>query len=136
MPLLATRAKPKEFEPMRHGRETTLAGNPVLKFSRKTAINLHNIGAMGAHEMMVMAVIAFRQKFEPRAASSKFKSFHHAHFLEEARATIDGDEIAVAARKRRKNLLRAQGLAMPPQDFKNGFARTGHFAGVAPEPPL
>ncbi len=56
--LLAPRAKAEELKPMGDRLKPIPAGDALLQFQRKTILDLHNLRATPAHQMMMMPVVA------------------------------------------------------------------------------
>ena len=81
--------------------------------------------------MMVMAVIAFADEFEPRRAVAKIKPLHHAHFFKQVHRAVNRRQIAPAFGHRGKNFPVRQRMRMVPQNFQNRRARAGDFARLA-----
>jgi len=81
--LLAVRAEAEKFELVRHGFETVGRRDAPLNVAGETFRDLDNLRAFDAHQMMVVAVVAFADEFKPRRAVTKIKALDHAHGFEQ-----------------------------------------------------
>jgi hypothetical protein len=126
---LAGRADSKKFQLVGHGFEAVLSGNTRLNFTEKTLVNLDDLRAPRANQMVVMAVVALADEFKPRRAVAKIKPFYHAHLLQQVHGAINGGQIAPAFGHGGQNLAVRQRMRMPPQNLQNGLARAGDFPG-------
>ena len=84
--------------------------------------------------MVVMAVVARGQQFEPGHAVAKIKPFDDTHCLQQVHGSVNRRQIAFPFRQSRKNLLVGQWMAVAAQDFKNDSARFRELAGVSAQP--
>ena len=95
---LAPRTKAKEFEPMGDGFEPIAGGDPFLEGFGKAFFDFNDLGAFGANQMMVMAIVPFGQEFEARAAFAEMAALHHLHFFQQMHRAIDSRQIAIPLR--------------------------------------
>jgi hypothetical protein len=86
--------------------EPVPAGDLFFQFADRAVFEFHNAGAFSAYQVMMMAVITLQQQLEPGNPIPKFKSFHHAHILQQMHAPIYRRQVAAMAGERGKNLLR------------------------------
>lgn len=131
---LAARADAEEFQLVRHGFEAVCRGDAPFNFLRETFLDFHDVRALRANEVMMVAVVAFSDEFEARGAVAEIKPFHHAHFLEQVHRAINRRQIAFVLGQRVENLAIGQWMMMSPQDFQNRLARTGQFARISAQP--
>ena len=131
---LAIRTNPKKFQFVGHGLEAVFGGDSFFNFSEKTFLNLHDLRAFGADQMMMMAVIVFPNQFKARRAVAKIKPLDHAHFLQQVHGAINGGEVATAFGHFGKNFPVGQRMRMPPQNFQYGRARAGDFPRLSAQP--
>src|SRR5438034_11629618 len=75
--LLTARAESKKFELVCDGLETVAFGNALFKRLGETFLDLDHVRAARAHEMMVMAVVAFGEQLEARDTVAEFEPLHH-----------------------------------------------------------
>jgi hypothetical protein len=76
-----------------HGFEAVSGGDSFLNFLRKTFLDLHDFRALRADQVMMVAVVVFANKFEPRGPVAKIKPLHHAHFLQQVHRAVNGRQI-------------------------------------------
>src|SRR5271155_23631 len=86
--LLAIRADAEKFKLVRHGLKTVCRGDAFLDFGGKTFLDLHNLRAARADQMMVMAVVALADEFKPRRAVAEIKPLHHPHFFKQMHGAV------------------------------------------------
>src|SRR5258708_1626147 len=83
--------------------------------------------------MMVVAVVAFGQKFETSAAFAEMASLYHPHFFQQVHGAIDRRQVAISLGQGAKNVADAQRMGFAVEDLQNGLAGAGDLAGLAAE---
>ena len=104
--LLARRANAEEFELVCHGLESALGSYFLLELSGKALVNFNHFRATRANQVMMMAIIAFPQQFEPGNPIAEVETFHHFHGFEHPHRTVNSRQIAIATRQARKDFTR------------------------------
>ena len=100
-------------------------GHARLQLRREAVVNLHDVRAAGADEMMVMRVRVARDQLEARRAVAEVEALHHAHSFEQMHGAVEGREVAVTLRQRGVDFLVRHRMPMLAQQGENRLARRG-----------
>src|SRR5262245_46703503 len=123
----------KKLKVMGHGLEAVAAGDALLEFRRKAILDLDDLGTFHAHQVVMMAVVAFLEQLEARTATAEVEALHHAHLFQKVHGPVHGGQIAVARVQLVKDLPDAERVRVASQNPENGLARPGDFARFAAE---
>jgi len=132
--MLALGAKPEEFQLVRHSFEPVIRGNPLVPLAHKTLLDLNDRRAPGADQVMMVAIVAFRQELEAGHPIAQIIPFHHPHALEQAHRAIDGHQVAIAPGQCREKLLGGHRMRLLLKDFQDGLPRSGDLVGLPAQP--
>ncbi len=92
---LAIGTHAKKFKPVGNGLETVFCRNLPLDFRRETFFNFHNPRALGANQVVVVAVSPFRNQLKPRRPVTEIKTLHHAQFFQQLDGAVNRDQVAL-----------------------------------------
>ena len=126
--LLAIRANSEELEFVDYGFEAAVQGNAIVEVGHGTVFDLNHARTAQTNEMMVMAVITFREQFEPRDTVAKIKPLDHGHAFQQMDRTINRRQITVSLWQRRKNFFDGEWMRVSSQDIQNRLPGPGHLA--------
>ena len=111
--------------------ELAPGGNAFLQLAHDAITNLHQAGAPGANQMMLMPVMPFLQQGKPCNAVLKVKPFDHSQPFQQLNRAINRRQIAPALRQFAENLLTRQRTRSIAQSTEDRPARSGDFARLA-----
>ncbi len=74
--------------------EAVFPGDLAFDFFREAIVNLDDLRALCANQMMVMAIIALADQFKPRRAVAEIKPLHHPHFFKQMHRAVNRRQIA------------------------------------------
>jgi hypothetical protein len=95
---LARRANSKEFKPVRDGFESVFFGDAFFDFAGKALIQLHDVSATSANEMMVMASPRSADQLETSCAVAEVKPLNHLQFFQQMHCSVNSCQIAISLR--------------------------------------
>jgi len=125
------RANTKEFEPMSDGGEPVLLGQPLFQVAHGAPLNFNHSRATGAHQMVMMAVVAVRKEFEPSTAATQIIAFHYGKALEQMHRTIHRGQVAKAGGQGGEDFFDGHRVRVPAEDLQDGLPWLGEFAGLS-----
>ena len=108
-----------------------VAGDAFLQLGRKAFFELHDRGAVYADQMMMMAVFAFANQFEPGPALAEVEALHNAHLLQQMHGTIHRRQVTVFAADALPYFLDREWMRMVLEHSQNGFSLVGQLARLA-----
>ena len=130
--LLAPWTETKEFQLVSDSLEAVTRRDSFLQFLGEAFLQFDNIRAARADKVVMMSVVALRQKLELGGAAAEVEALNHFHLFKQMHGPVDGGQIAVV--ELLLNLLDAQGPVVSPQDFQDRLPLAGDLAQFAPEP--
>jgi len=74
--------------------ETVAPGQCGLEFGGKALFNLDDEGTSGADQVMVVAILPFRNQFKTGCPIPEVEPAYEAHFLEGVEVSINGSKVA------------------------------------------
>ena len=93
---LAIGTHAKKFKPVGNGLEAVFTRNLPLDFRRETFFNFYNPGALGANQVVVVAISPLLNQLKPRRPVTKIKTLHHAQFFQQLDGAVNRDQVALA----------------------------------------
>ena len=130
---LAFRAQPEELELVCDSAKPMATPDLLLQFVNQAFLKLHHPGAALANQVMVMAIVSFRQELKTSHAVAEFVTLNHAHALQEVQGTVNRGKIT-AIRQGRMDIPHGQRVILLAEQIQNGLARAGQLAGAASKP--
>ena len=121
---MAARAHTEKLQFVRDRFKAVTPGDPIFERSEQAFFDFTHIRAPGADEMMVMAVVTFRDQLKARYAISKIESLHDIHFLEQMHRAIDRRQITSLIRKGCQDFFVRKRMSVFAQNTQNGSAWT------------
>ena len=92
---LAIGTHAKKLKPVGHGLEAVFTRDLPLDFRRKAFFNFNNPRALGANQVVVVAVSPFLNQLKPRRPVTKIKTLHHAQFFQQLDGAVNRDQVAL-----------------------------------------
>ena len=132
--LLAFRANPEEFQFVRYARESISGGDSLFQFPHGAFLNLHNLRAASAHQVVVMPIIILQEQFKTGKTITEIEPLHHAHSLEQMHGAINRSQVAISIGKSGKYFFDRHRVNFSPEKFKDGVAGSGQLPGFSPQP--
>lgn len=126
-------AESEELKAVGNLRETVAPGHCGLEFGGKALFNLDDEGTSGADQVMVVAILPFRNQFKTGCAIPKVEPAHESHFLEGVEVSVNGGEVAALISQGLVDFSIRQGMLVSAKDVQNGLSRSGDLAGVFPQ---
>jgi len=102
---LALRTESKKLQFVRHRFESISNSDALFQLVHGAFVDFHDLCASNTYQMVMVAVIAFSQEFEPRGSIPKIEPFNYSHFFQQPHRTINGCQIAAIFWQSRENLL-------------------------------
>jgi len=120
---LALGAKAKKLEPVRYLEEAMLSGDAALKFGRNTVVDLDDLRALAADQVVVMVAAGLvLGDLESGAPVAKVDALHQAQLFEAGEGAINGGQVTAFGRQRGGDVLRCVGTKLAAQQFEDGLA--------------
>lgn len=106
----------------------TCRGDLILEFAGKTFVELDNLGAFSADQMVVMVIFSTTNHLKAGDAIPKIKPLHEPHVLEHVHGPVDRRKITPFP-QRLVDFFVGHGMGVCSEEIKNAFSGTGYFTG-------
>ena len=112
---MAARAETEEFKFVSNGFEAVARGDLILEVSQQAFFDFDHIGAPGADEVMVVAVITLGDQFEARNAVAEIEPLDDTHFFQQMHGTINCGKVAAVIGEACQDFLVREWMSMLTQ---------------------
>jgi hypothetical protein len=109
-------------------------GDLRFQFGWKALRQLDDAAALGANQVMMVALITLSHQFVALNAIPKITAFDQAHSFQQANGPIDGGQVTTPAGQGSKDFLDRKRMLLEAEQLQDRLALPGHFARFLSKP--